>query len=282
MLAVDWRNVTITFDVWAPPCQPGKHKFGIVQERSVASQNLEFGTWRVAVGDLNGDGKAEAVIVLRCHRLDVSTGLNEEHLAVVRRLPDGTLSAAAYALLTEQHVASAWVSNGLVHIDSRNVEYRGYRLGAYRSWRWRGTTLEPLPDKENRHGFDALDLSRVATRLACTLPAGSTLRFNGRSRLEAGGWRFSLGSNRDNPVWVELGRTGRPYLLLEVECTADGAYHGAIVLFDRAPNGSWTALDLVPKAFVEVVRKTEVNARDYGFPPAWTNFAWDGKAFHKS
>jgi hypothetical protein len=284
MLAVDLTDATI--DLVAPPagCPAGPIRFRPYDDKGyfdAGRSRAEFSPWTAAIGDLDGDRRAEAVLALRCTMFDVVGGLNDEYLVVVRRTSGRSLVSVASTVLYDEHLSAMWISGGTLHADVRGP---AHRLTEVRSWHLRAPELEPVTDGAGESRIALVDLRPVAAEVDCPPAAGDPVRLDGGAQAQVGDWQVSLESNVDNRVWAELGRPGRPYLLLELECRRAGATGPGtrrIVIFDAAGAGAWVALDVIAERRIDQIRGRQV-VTGAEFPSVATvAYTWDGKAFRR-
>jgi hypothetical protein len=284
MLAVDLTDSTIDFVAPPAACPAGPIRFRPYDDKgyfNTGPSRMELSPSTVAIGDLDGDRRAEAVLALDCGMVGVNSGLNDEYLVVVRRTSGGSLVSIASTVLYDQHVSAMWISGGTLHAD---VRAPAHRLTEPRSWRLRAPALEPVRDSAGEPRITQVDLRPVAAEVDCPPAAGGPVRLDGQPRAPAGGWDVHLESNVDNSVWAELGRHGRPYLLLELECRrAEPGEPGSrrIVVFDEAGPGAWVALDVIPERRIDKIRGRQVVTGAEFASITTVTYTWNGKAFHR-
>jgi hypothetical protein len=211
-------------------------------------ESLSLSPQRIGIGDLNGDGKAEAAFRLSCQR----HVFHKEHLIVVERRADGTLHQIARTDGTD--IAGVWIRDRVIHTDHRNQQIRQvdlYKLAGG------GLTLVGSSD-----GFPpkGLDLSPVADELPCP----------------------TLLVEQRHPNYIELGRIGEPYLMLLYGCGAPTATDVRLVLFDQV-DGTWRALQAIPvrttMGLSVWVNVTENGRLWFGTRDDGTGYVWNGQAF---
>ena len=98
MATVDWKQATIKFDLDAEDCARGEMRFEDLPARPVArlggeAAMVQTTLYPPAIGDLDGDGRAEAVLGVYC--MPNPGWPLAERLMVVSRSADGVLYAVA-------------------------------------------------------------------------------------------------------------------------------------------------------------------------------------------
>jgi RNA polymerase sigma-70 factor (sigma-E family) len=293
MAAVDWTHATVHFDLPNPRCPIGPATFRPMEGGASTSQDqLTFPhatlrPARIAVGDLDRDGIAEAVVPMFCAPNPESDDAAEQ-LFVVKRAPDGSLAAVAIANERRNITLAAWIRDGVIYLDSIPRDSVGGRRvpGQVEAFRWEGEVLRSLDPADRYPSINVLNLSSVASRLPCR-PQSLDLNpsFDKDLRASAGGRKFSLTDGDDlgpaTRVYASFGRIGRPYLVLELGCGEVSANQThSVVLLDRV-DGQWRALDILPDQQLKELPddRTIITQPVSGKAPlSWT---WDGRAFER-
>jgi RNA polymerase sigma-70 factor (sigma-E family) len=258
MRGIDWTHATIALSMPLGTFCPDETitmspdgQGGAVWERPLLGDTLRtafFEPLRIGLGDLNGDGKAEAAFRMVC----AEALFTLEHLVVVERRADGTLHQIAFTPGTD--VLGVWIRDGAVHTDHRNQEIRQidrYRLDKSRLVLMRGSG-EYLPN--------GLDLSPVAGQLPCT----------------------TLLADQGQPNYIELGRIGQPYLMLRYGCATATPTDVRLVIFDQV-DGVWVAKQAVPvpttPGVSTIVHVSEEEHLWFGPTGDGIGYTWNGQAF---
>lgn len=288
MAAVDWTRATVNFLVADVVCPNGKATFTPAEAGASTSGKSEpvypeatLMPKKIAVGDLDGDGFAEAAVPMFCRRSAEADDVAEQ-LLVVKRTADGTLATVAISEQRRNLTLSAWILDGVIYLDSIPRDSVGGRRtpGQVEAWRMEGPVLRAVDPADRYPRINVLNLSYIALRLPCHPPAAAlNPSFDKDLRASAGGRLFSLSDGELPRVYAGLGRIGRPYLVLELACgeSATAQKHSVIVL-DRV-DGQWRALDVLPdQRLVELPDDRTIMTRPVGggTAVAWT---WDGRAF---
>lgn len=266
MREISWTTAVIGFG--APPqgCPSGSVPFttdkeGEAQGPRTGWPRANFRPAEVSIGDLTGDGRAEAVLVFTCMP-DENADDMSNHVLVVQRHEDGSLRALSWTGRPDSIVRSTWVADGVLYVDSRphpSSQTWEYRLGEVDGWRWNGGLFAPEIISSRYPGTRALDVRPVAAKLPCA-KAQMTLDDE------------SLSLSAYSQIWAELGRPGRPYLLLVVECSPSSR---TLVIFDR-DGGTWRALDAVPGGDLVDMHADKVTVTNAN---STTTYSWNGKTF---
>lgn len=243
ILKVDWSKAAVTFPQ-VGDCPEGQMRmtaantFTSVSGKVVGVARLD----RIAIGDLDADGKAEAVMPISC-----LPGVFR--LAVFVRRDDGTIHLATMTIDGDKAPRSMWVYSGVLYIHVEPDPPSSEVLGELRALRLTfpdglsptsPVLYPPLTD---------LNLTPLAQRLACGLaPTEPQLRLHFDSQLEAqaGQREFTILRPNAYPLFAERGRTALPYLVLNIGCRSNSQpkpnWDSTTVVFDRV-GAEWLAVE---------------------------------------
>ncbi|HZM82071.1 MAG TPA: SigE family RNA polymerase sigma factor [Candidatus Limnocylindrales bacterium] len=289
MAAVDWTRTTLDFRVTTTGCPSGWAKFAAADGGASTSKDRSTypaaTLWpeKVAVGDLDGDGLAEAAVSMFCRRSPESDDVPEQ-LLVVKRAADGSLATVAISDVRRNLTLTAWILDGVIYMDSIPRDSVGGRRtpGQVEAFRMDGTVLRAVDPADRYPPINVLNLSDIASRLPCR-PRTSDLSpsFDKNLRATAGGLRFSLSDGELPRVYASFGRNGRPYLVLELGCGEASAEQTRNVILIDQVDGRWRAVDVLPDQRLREVRDDQtIITQPLGAkaPVSWT---WDGRAFSR-
>jgi hypothetical protein len=204
---------------------------------------------------------------------------------IVRRDGDGSLRVLAEANMT----GWSWIEDGTLYGEPTDA--REYRLGRMAAVRWNGCALVPVDTSARYPAMRSLDLSRVVAALPChDLSAPDTLHLDFDPHLNAvgGAWLWSLDPAGWGSFWEQLGRTGRPYLVTDINCAplrSSAEWNRRLVVLDLLPEG-WAALAVLEPGPVQqwdlqridgrtvTLRQIEVSGEDH-----LVAYLWDGTRF---
>lgn len=257
ILSVDWANSKITFTAARTGCPSGDVQFRPTEFEgnwgpAGAWPKASFLPRAVAYGDLTGDGKAEAVINMTCN-IDEDNFLPRRPM-LVSRSADGTLRQLAW-LPSADAERGFWIADGLLHMDEPSAS----PLGVVETYRWTGTTFVPSGPASGYSAINGVDLAPVAGKLPC------------------GGKLTLLPADRQGQIYFELGRRGRPYALLAMECSQVSDI--TFVLADRV-DGQWRALDAVTPKLSD--REYTPTANENEIDLSGATYVWDGKELRRN
>jgi hypothetical protein len=256
---IQWANATITI----PPrtgCRSGKVRFtgGIAQAQQMALDATPDSP--IAYGDLDGDGRPEAVVVFVCALI----GDAPLQALAISRHSDGSLVGLGWVGPSGGLYRELWIDDGRLYADVRPdpvFENWGYSLAAALAYQWTGSHFESVES-----GFPGLQppagqpegpvIVLGSTLAAINCPGGGTLR------LPAGSWDSGvvggLTYHFDQPEaglnvahLLDLAGDGHRYVVLGVACgdgpsTTDVRGQGVLVLdWDGA---TYRAVDVLPVA----------------------------------
>lgn len=290
MAAVDFTHATIAFDVSHSSCPLGPATFRPTEGGAGTAADLAtfpqatLRPEKIAIGDLDGDGFAEAAVPMFC-RFNPEADDVAEQLFVVKRAADGTLTTVAISDARRNVTLTAWILGGVLHLDSvPRDSVGGKRIpGQVEAFRMDGDALRTVP-ADRYPGINVLNLSNIAPRLPCR-PETADLNpsFDKDLRASAGGRKFSLTDGDDalpaTRLYAGFGRIGRPYLVLELGCgEASADQTRSVILIDRV-DGQWRALDVLPNQRLKEIpddRTIITYPLGGGGSVPWT---WDGRAF---
>ncbi len=245
MRSVDWSHATIRLG-GTPGCPLGAVTFKPTGQDSANGQlgdlSATLSTRVIALGDLTGDGRAEAVLMLDCSRQDLGTA---RRLALIQ-LQDGELVQIGAADPQSHRVWTFWLEDGLLHMDGSS--FAGEPIGSVYSWKWDGSAFAPYDSSKLFPPIGHLDLTPVADKLACqSLPAPTEaqlrLNFGNDLVITTGDRTWDFNRSHTHPKFEERGRIGNPYLVLSVDCAPVGTQQWSrqTVTFDRV-DGQWQAV----------------------------------------
>jgi len=280
--AIDWTRAGIEFRVTSPACPSGTVTFQPVEGAArIVDRYPEaiFDPVKIGLGEVDGDGRIDAAVPMFCRPSPDSDDAAEQ-LFVISRTATGALVTTAVAGARRNVALHTWISEGVVYIDSLPRESVGDRriVGEVEGWRWDRGTLRPVDTSAAYPRISVLNLSEISSRLPCR-PTPGELRpqFGADLRARAGDRQFSLAPNERNQIYAELGRAGRPYLVLELGCgTASPEETRSVLLLDRV-GGQWKAVDVLPNLYLQAIRGNvlHVAASAHGAQDP-TGYAWDG------
>ncbi|MEV4132930.1 hypothetical protein AB0J72_12285 [Dactylosporangium sp. NPDC049742] len=247
---VDWASATITLPAHEG-CPSGtvtlrKEAFimGFGMDRIVGPVSswpkISILPEPVMYGDLNGDGKPEAVLYADCKQTVEDSGDGEGQLLAVRR--DGaTLRALGWSGPRGELITEWWVDGGRIVMDAKpwHTDW-GYRLGAARAYQWTGQSFTEV-DSGLPGIVSAIDFAPVAGLIGC--PAAS-IRFGDRRQVTSDGvtWDLTQPSAPDQLQHLaDLDGEGHRRVLIAVSCGGTAA----VVLLDRLADGSFRAVDAI-------------------------------------
>jgi len=291
MSAVDWTHAAVDFRVAAGLCPSSPARFEPSDTGATTSKDqaeyphANISPAKIAVGDLDGDGLAEAAVPMFCPNTPEADDLNE-HLLVVKRAADGSLATVATSDRRRNITLAAWIFDGVIYLDSMPRDSVGGKRtpGQVEAFRMEGALLRPVDPADRYPLINVLNLSYIASRLPCrpdTVDLSPS--FDKDLRASAGGRKFSLTDGDDalpaSRLYASFGRIGRPYLVLELGCGQKSAGETAsLILIDRV-DGQWRALDVLPnQRFKEIPDDRTIITQPLGGEESvpWT---WDGRAF---
>lgn len=250
ILKVDWTKTAITF---APigNCTAGQMRISATNTVTAVSDGKPVGLAdmdRIAFGDLDADGKAEAVIPIVCFAGEQSIP-DAFAPAVFTRRDDSTIHLATILRGSEKAPRGMWVYSGVLYVHVGLDTPRADDLGELRAYHL------TFPDGLTRTGtapyppLTDLNLTPLAQTLACGLaPVEPELRLHFYSELQAqaGQREFTILRPNDNPMFAERGRTGLPYLVLNIGCRSSSDpkpnWDSTTVVFDRV-GAEWLAVE---------------------------------------
>lgn len=152
MRQVDWSRATIEFSGSPTTCPSGLVRFEPMELGSIAwgpgqaFPRASFDTSSVALGDLTGDGRAEAALIVTCF-LEPETDDQPHRLLVVQRRADGSLHDLGWTGRADSIVLSTRITRQTLIADSRpHPSANGWTVqpGTSDAWRWDGTSFEPV------------------------------------------------------------------------------------------------------------------------------------------
>jgi hypothetical protein len=189
--------------------------------------------YRPAVGDLNGDGAAEAVVGVYCMppRPDRPRG---ERLMVVKRGPGGKLAAMAMSAERTKLSQYVWIESGIIFAYARTFPEVPEEIGELQAWRPGAQRAVDAVDAASWYPpIDNLNLKPLGDRLPCGGAGPQAQR------------EITILRPGERPIFAERGRSGRPYLMWTIGCrpAASMSWHSSVVVFDRA-GSEWAAVDL--------------------------------------
>jgi hypothetical protein len=222
-----------------------------------------------AYGDLNGDGRPEAVVSALCRKDKENSGDGQSQLLVVTRELDGTLRALAWVAPRGALYAGFWVADGILYVDARpQFTPFEYGIGDVFAYRWQGGEfvtvdsgyrgIQAFLDRDRAAA--SIDLSPVADLLPCPaafvkLPPPDPRKLDdpAPTAVSVDGIIYDLAAPPQPgvPHWVDLGGDGRRYLLASFACrhegsTADAPPLGQGVLVLKPVGDHLRAVDFVP------------------------------------
>lgn len=253
MLAVDWSATAVQVGQAPAGCPTGQVDLRPTQSEWIGGPSsgwprLEFHPLNVAVGDLTGDGRAEAALAVACS-VDPDSDDRVIRLLAVE-LRDTGLHSLAWTGRDSSIVMKTWISGGVLYADSRphvSSQTWRYELGRVDGWRWAGNDFEPVDTTDRYPPIRAMDMTAVAAQLDCEGAPERVTRTPGVDDAElftTDGRRhqFRLQTSGYDEIFAEFGRRGDPYLLLGVTCRD----RVALVLFDRyQTTAQWRAVTAV-------------------------------------
>ncbi len=267
--SVDWTKATIDFDAAKPACPSGKVTFipagpGVV---APAWPGLSFLPDNIAYGDLDGDGREEAVVRMECRGVPSGSTATPEHaatvglrnLVAVQRRGDGSLHLLGWLPEFGGLPLHRWIADRVVYVDVYGTSEKP-RFGGVLGWRWNGGAFEAVDTAKRYPPFlpeGGLTVDFTATTGALRPCAGQSVpqrlsfHFDGEYLARTTDQQWELGPSlssplgtvvRGGPRWMELGRSGQPYLVATVSCRARGTDDASsVVLFDLI-DGRWQAV----------------------------------------
>jgi RNA polymerase sigma-70 factor (sigma-E family) len=247
--AVDWRHAVISL-AQMPGCPSGRVTFtGSTGEDpwfESGREDIRLMLDRLALGDVTGDGRAEAVVLAYCGLGEFGTG---RRFILLRLERDGTLTQLGWADPPDHRVWAIWLHAGTLYMDGSS--FPGEPIGTAYAWRWTGSTFVGSDSSAEYPAIGEIDLSPLADQLYCqglppADPASLRLTFGPDLLTTVGDRRYDLNGSYSHPKFVERGRFGNPYLLLTVQCIPVGRADDRTaqrVLFDRI-DGRWQAIGL--------------------------------------
>lgn len=276
MRGVDWSNATIVLPD-LPRCPSGSVRLHPTESLAVthgypqAMINQDL----VAVGDLDGDGDTEAVLPIFC--LAAADSEAHDRLIVVERHRDGTLHATGGRMERPQLAGYIWIDSGIIYVSGIPMHKGPDPLGVVEGWRWTGSTLEPVDTSSRYPRVDVLNLTPVQDRMPCPQVPGVMRGQPPRAGTDEG----SLEVTSDPPYrFHDLGRAGRPYLLVAIECgLVRGDRLKSVVIFDQV-GGEWLARDVLrTHSMLQVVGD---RVRVDSTPGTAETFTFDGQLFQRA
>jgi hypothetical protein len=268
--AVDWRHAAIDLPasghcpsgpVQLAPVTRGGSTFPATESQGLRLQ-IFAGPSDIAYGDLTGDGRIEATIVVNCLPADQLDGAGEglAQLLVVARDRNGTLTGLRYVGPRGAAYRSWWIEHHtlLVHLSPWRTDPPELlpEPGLVLGYQWDGqdfVELQPVPPLVPLGPDQPAPVvltGPVAEGLGCP---DVSLRFQRpdeqwRGRASAAGARFTVPTFHDQDFLFDLAPDGAgPLLVTGIECRApDGASTFGLAVF--APTGSlgWQGLAVVP------------------------------------
>ncbi|HCT79624.1 MAG TPA: hypothetical protein DGT23_24280 [Micromonosporaceae bacterium] len=305
MRNVNWANATVAFS--SPPvgCPTGDVAFRPTEfEGNWGSgpgatwPKASFLTDGVAIGDLTGDGRAEAALTISC-MIDPGSDELISQVLVVGRRDDGSLHTLGWTGRESSSFYSSWIADGLLFVDARPQESSQtweYRLGQVHGYRWTGNAFEAVNTVDRYPPIGgAVDLSAMAAKLRCHgLPPREKLMANFDTSLKAadGDRQWSLAPRAVSyaNVWVKQGSAATADLLLEIGCRPSGSnaeYATTIVIITRS-QGMWAATgagitSTSPTGSVRItsVHGSKVSVSDTAAGPDSppVDYTWTGREF---
>lgn len=306
MRSVAWATSTVAFSAPREDCPSGQVTFRPTEfeGNSGPAQSwpkATFLTSRVAVGDLTGDGRAEAALIVTC-RLNVDSDDSSSHLLVVSRRDDGTLHALGWAGRQSSGYSGTWISDGVLYIDARPHESSQaweYKPGQVDGYRWTGNAFE-IVSTADRYPIivGEFDLLAMASQLRCrglAPRANPTLSFDASGKAVDGDRVWSLKPGTANwppasPIWLRANEAASPDLLLHIGCKPSNSsadFAVTLVIVTRS-QGKWvatgagiTSASAGGSVRVTSVQGSAVSVDDAptGNDPHVVDYTWTGREF---
>lgn len=152
MRGVDWSTATITLDNPLTTCPTGTVTFApreagpLTWAPGQGWPKASFDPSLVSLGDLTGDGRAEAALIVTCF-LEPQSDDQPHRLLVVQRGDDGSLRGLGWADLPGSVASQTRISGQTLYAEVRphpSVQaWETMPPAEVRSWRWDGDSLEP-------------------------------------------------------------------------------------------------------------------------------------------
>ncbi|MBB5873077.1 hypothetical protein F4553_006511 [Allocatelliglobosispora scoriae] len=263
---LDWSTVTLRL-VSDPSCPRGAVRFSRSKIAGLGTSSrvdrfprASFQPDRVLVRDLDGDGRAEAVLHVYCALAADHGGDSTGRLLIVSRQTNGELRERGWATRPNQsaHLSAYWVAGGVLHVVERSAYATAdYRIGQVQTYALTtgGVTYTGLaPAFPPVSPTGSLPL-HITSALACGggLPALAPGRLDLDSAGQAvrGDRTFSLGKLEAFQVGphIVVGPSSRHLLLLDVGCAPTGkdgsTPRETLLAFARAADG-WHEVTAYP------------------------------------
>jgi hypothetical protein len=276
---VDWANATITVPVHPDRdahCPSGQLRLsgGISSgypQLSFFDRSSAGVVPAKAYGDLNGDGRLEAVLVAGCRMTFEDSGDGAGQLLVVTRSTSGQLTALPWVGPRGAIFAQAWVAGGALFAEVHPWHSNdwSYSLGGVLAWRLSGGRFNAVASgyrgmrQATPSGRPVADIviRTVASLMNCP---GTTIRFNETEPANAplvgrdGQHVYYLDQPQQpdgDDHWLDLAGSGHRYLVVAMACYEVGTSPtidpplGQGVLALEPDSDGYHALDFVPVDF---------------------------------
>ncbi|MBB5873076.1 RNA polymerase sigma-70 factor (sigma-E family) [Allocatelliglobosispora scoriae] len=254
----DWSAVSIRLVSAERSCPRGLIRFTRTGDGPATGPSTfpkaVFEPSRVLVGDLNGDGRAEAVLWVTCFNNEEDSGDGRGRLLIVGREADGELRERGWAGHLGALFTSTWIAGGILHVGEDDG---GNPLGQVDTFSLTGdrvTARGPAPAYPLIYPTTTMPL-HVTSALPCA--GGLAPQVPGRLSFDSAGFQVDSdraynvsGANTHGagPHFIPAGRTPRIVLLLAIGCAPPTPPGGSspetyvepwntLVAFERAPDG---------------------------------------------